>query len=499
MREVERKFKVHAGFEVPDLTGGVVERIEDGGTVTLLATYFDTPDLRLARAGVTLRRRTGGKDEGWHLKLPVEGRVGVREELSQPLTEDQTDVPGRFRDLVRAWVRFTDLHPAAVLETTRTIRTLHDPAGQALAEVVDDLVAVRNGEHVTARFREIEVEDRTGGDEILDAVADRLQSAGAVGGSFAPKAVRALGSSATAPPDPPLPGPVSESATARDLVASYLRRQVHQLLRHDPLLRLDAPDAVHQVRVASRRLRAALHVARPLLAPDSVEELRTELRWLAGEMSEARDAEVMLARLVDRAHALPPELLIGPVVALLQSEIGGGLSVGQVRAATTLDSERYLALLDDLVQVATEPPLLDAADGAAAKVAPKLVRREWRRLEESVEPVRRTDANEAYHRARIAAKRLRYACELVVPVCGKPASRMARLAEEVQELLGEHQDAVVAAAELRRIAVSRRGREVGFSLGLLHAAEQEAATGAKARFAELWPRVAKAENRAWLR
>jgi inorganic triphosphatase YgiF len=197
--ETELKFDVDPGFAVPDL-GGLVQ----GQTVSepqvrhLVANYFDTSDLRLAAAPVTLRRRTGGPDEGWHLKLPV--GAGTRRELQAPLGDDPMAVPPQLAGLVSTWVGDHPLQVVAVLETRRTVRNLIAADGTVLAEVADDLVTGRlpsagrtPAEPVT--WREIEVELVSGGPEILAAARSRLTGAGARLSSSASKLGRLLGTS----------------------------------------------------------------------------------------------------------------------------------------------------------------------------------------------------------------------------------------------------------------------------------------------------------------
>jgi inorganic triphosphatase YgiF len=196
--ETERKFEVPLGFVLPDLTG-----VADGVTVTepevehLAANYYDTADLRLAKAKTTLRRRTGGHDAGWHLKLPVS--AGTRREMQVPLDEGDTSVPSQLTALVAEWVRGEPLQVVAVLETHRTVRRLVGADGADLAEVADDEVTGRvPGRAEPAVWREIEVELVTGGPEILAAAGSRLTEAGARPSSSASKLSRLLGTTASA-------------------------------------------------------------------------------------------------------------------------------------------------------------------------------------------------------------------------------------------------------------------------------------------------------------
>ncbi|MGH8867020.1 MAG: inorganic triphosphatase, partial [Actinomycetes bacterium] len=211
MREVEVKFRVDPDFDLPDLAADGALPALDGrrvaarrqGRFTLRATYYDTEDLRLARAGITLRRRTGGTDEGWHLKLPT-GQEGVREEITWTPATGRTP-PAQLLDLVAARVRQAPVHAVATVVTTRTSVLLSDGNSAVLAEVADDAVRVMDGNRVSARFREVEVEDLGGGTDVLAAVGRVLEAAGAVPGGTDSKLARALGARAQAPADPPPP------------------------------------------------------------------------------------------------------------------------------------------------------------------------------------------------------------------------------------------------------------------------------------------------------
>jgi inorganic triphosphatase YgiF len=204
--EIESKFDVGTDFVVPDLSG-----VADGSGVTqpevrlLAAHYYDTGDLRLIAAKVTLRRRTGGPDAGWHLKLSAD--AGSRRELQAPLGDEDAGVPPQLASLVSGWVRDDPLRVVAVLETRRTVRNLTGADGETLAEVADDLVTGRlpgpgdaPGEPVT--WREVEVELVTGGPEILAAARSRLTAAGARPSRSPSKLARLLGTRAASPAPP---------------------------------------------------------------------------------------------------------------------------------------------------------------------------------------------------------------------------------------------------------------------------------------------------------
>lgn len=503
VREVETKYRVHGLFRLPDLAGaGPVARVEERETLSLTAVYYDTADLRLAREGVTLRRREGGHDAGWHLKLPV-GSVGSgsRDEVRLPLDAGEPgQVPEPLRDLTTAYARRAPLQAVATLETERVPFALLDEQGNEVAELTDDTVSVVDGGRVVVRFRELELEERGAAAGDLDAVAARLSEAGALPGEFTSKAVRALGPMATAPGDIPEPPTPRSSDPAGDLVRSHLATHVTALRQADLGVRRDEPDSVHQMRVAARRLRSGLKVFRPLLDRQWADALRDELAWIASELAGVRDREVLLERLDEATKGLPDEVEPLAPRALIDREVGAALAAAREEALAALRSERYAALLDALVDAVRNPWLTARADVPSADALPPLVRKAWQRLARDAKGLTLDGRDEDWHEARKAAKAVRYASEAVAPALGKDAKRLAKQVERVTELLGDHQDAAVAAATLRDLADGKHvsGR-VGFALGLLHAEQRAAVARNRVAFLELWPDVAHARHRGWLR
>jgi CHAD domain-containing protein len=353
--------------------------------------------------------------------------------------------------------------------------------------------------HVAGRFREIEVEDRGGGIEAIEAVSDVLRAHGAVGGEFVPKVVRALGPQATADPDPPLPAIVSLDDPARCAVRDVLRRNVRNLIAQDVAVRRDRPDAVHQVRVSARRLRSTLKTFGPLLDPEWASSLRNELKWLADALAGARDNEVLLERLTRALDELPAEDIVGPVRARIEREVGDKLTAGGNEVLDTLRSERYIVLLERLVDAAWEPMTSPAAEEPVSKVVPELLTATWKQIAHRARRLSKpTATDEDWHKTRIRSKQLRYAADAVEPMFGKPARGLAKQAEAVQEVLGEHQDAVIAADLLRTMATSRGAGTVAFTLGVLHSRQTDAAESARAEFRRVWKEASRSRHRRWL-
>lgn len=494
--ERELKLVVPPTFRMPELDAivpGVNAAVQEPRF--LEATYFDTADLRLARWGASLRHRAG---EGWTVKL-ASGRTAdvlLREEHSFP-GEDPGAPPVPAVDLVRAFSRTASLVPIAHVGTLRTPTLLLLPDGTPVAEVVDDDVTVRTDGVVSGRFREVEVElDEGCPHDLADAVERRLRSAGAGVAAALAKHLRALGYSAS--PDreivvPELPAKPSAGDVIRRAIASAVER----LILHDAVVRLDTdPEGVHQARVSTRRLRSDLRTFAPLLDPDWVAATRDELRWLGDVLGGARDTDVLLDRLRARVEDLPEAEQPGGAVIL------DALTLSDKEAhAAVLDamrSDRYALVLEELVAAALDPPLTPAADAPAAEVMPALARGPARALRKAVKRAGDDPPDEVLHAIRIRAKRARYAAEAVAPAVGKEATRYAELAAELQGLLGEHQDAVVAGTWLREWAASSASADAAFAAGTIAGLERAEAADLRRGWRKVWRRLNDPKLRRWM-
>lgn len=497
-REVEQKFRVHGLFRIPDLsTLPGVSAVDDLGVVELESAYYDTDDLRLAREGITLRRRVGD-DEGWHLKLPA-GAVGARDELRLPL--DAGDAPPEaLTTLVRVITRTAPLRLVSTLRTTRA-RWLIRAGGDDAGELVDDTVHVVGADGaVAARFRELELEERHGG-PLIATVAAALTEAGAVGGEFVAKVVRALGPNAAAPPEVPVVPAPRPKDPAHDTLVAYLSLHVRALRAADVAFRREPadPEAVHQLRVAARRLRSGLRTFRPLLDRPWAEELRAELSWFARSLGELRESDVLRERLDHHCADLPPDLPAGEVRRLLADLLGGTVADARVRVGELLDDQRYLALHDALVRAVVQPLTRPDAERPARDVLPALVEKSWAKLEAAAAELTDDAPDDVWHAARLTAKRVRYAAEAVAPVLGGDVKAFAKQIEKITEILGEHQDAALAAAKARELANSdRASTDVAFALGVLASNERAHVHAARAEFTAAWPHAHKAKWRRWM-
>ncbi|MCJ0871947.1 CYTH and CHAD domain-containing protein [Streptomyces sp. AP-93] len=469
-----------------------------GGTQELEAVYYDTDDLRLSHTGATLRRRTGGTDAGWHLKLPLTD--DSREEVRAPLSSG--DIPGVLSDLVLSRTRGAALRPVMRILTTRTVHHLLDAGGEILAELSVDAVSadalLTAGARTAWTEREVELAD--GADHaLLDGIEKILRHSGLERSRSPSKMIRALEETTTSLEEPQ---PEAERATAAgvaagsagDHVLAYLRHQTATLRDLDPAARRGLPDAVHQMRTSIRRLRGCLRTYRSVLAREATDPLRRELKWLAGELGVERDHEVLRDRFTAAVRELPGEQVLGPVNARLELWDAREGHEGRRRTLQALSSRRYLRLLDALQHLTEDPPLRAKAAGKPEKVMVKALRKDYGRLARRMGPALDLapgpERGAAIHNARKTAKRLRYAAEAARPALGKPAERLSKRTKAVQRLAGAHHDSVVAGDELRSLAVSAHAAgEPGFTWGLLAGQERAAAADCEHRLPETWARV----------
>lgn len=474
VRETERKYDLDEDTALPpwlDPAGA------DGSEEILLeALYFDTAD------GVTLRRRRGGPDSGWHLKLPV--AADRRDEVRVGFTRGEArrrnpEPPGELVQLVRGVTRGAPLVPVAELTTLRRQRRLTDDAGRGLATVVDDHVTARSVGATTGAvsWREVEVElDEAGDPPLLDRVERHLRGAGVRRSAAPSKLARALGDRCP-PARRPEPG---RSATLGAVLLHYVAAQAAAIRAGDPAVRRELPDAVHRMRVATRRMRSALQAYGSLLDGDAARRLTDELKWLAAVLGSARDLEVLEARILAAVAALPDELVLGPVAAQVTRHFAGRRADARVEILATLDGERYLTLLTAIDRLLDAPPLTPAAERRARKRLGALLERSARRVASPLRAAERrgpgAERDLRLHDARKAAKRLRYAAEAAAPVLGEPARGLVAQARQAQELLGERQDAIVALPVLRELgaAAAPEGGN-GFTFGVLHQRERAVA------------------------
>ena len=495
--EVERTFSADASTELPTLLGDAVATVHEGPPVALSATYFDTPDLRLLSAGITLRRREGGDDEGWHVKVAV---GSSRLELRRRLTKSRVP-PTSVRRLVRGVVRDGTLVPVAQVDNRRQRLHLLAADGRVLAELARDEVSARRlDDDAEQTWHELELELVDGDTDLLEHVTAVLAAHDIVVSPSQSKLRQALGDRV-----PRESLPLTGESTAGDVVAAYLTEQIGELLRQDVILRAARHGAVHQMRIAARRLRSAVATYRKLFDDDQARQVEDRLRWLGRELSALRDLQVIETLL---EQALDDDE--SPMASRAARRVTRRLMTARRRAAESevnafLDSDDYLAVLDGVAGFVAEPILGERARQPAGKELRRQVRKAHRRVVRrwaaagSADPEER---NEALHAARKASKRLRYACEVAEPALGKRARRLRRRAKTMASVLGERQDAIVVQQTVQQLlpdaAVGRSATGVAFALGRVHARMDGRIERLDASAAEAARKVQSGKAARWL-
>jgi CHAD domain-containing protein len=469
--EVERKYEVPVDFTLPDLTGvaGVAD-LADAPEHLLDATYFDTPGLALIRHRMTLRSRTGGHDSGWHLKVPA-GGADARTELREP---PAPHIPESLVSRVGGVSGGEPLGPVVRIRTRRVERPLRSAGGAVLALLADDDVTSQTltGPPLVQHWRELELELVDGGRAVLDEVGAVLCAAGARPARTASKLAHALG----------------DRYPSGGVLDTYLDAQRRAIRRTEPGVRAGDPEAVHDMRVAVRRLRSTLRTFRPVLDRERTEPVRAELRWLAGLLGPVRDGDVLARRLAAALAAEPAELTVGPVAARIQERLAASTARARQELTAVLDGERYAALVAALDGIRPDSPAPDRLRALARKA----LRRADRRLAGA-------GSDAALHEARKAYKRARYAVEVLEPLAGTQARRLAKRLTALQDVLGANQDAIVAEDLLRDYGMlAYLDGENAFSYGLLHARQRAAAQRHLAELPRARRRAGKRRLRDWL-
>ncbi|HEX6680913.1 MAG TPA: CHAD domain-containing protein [Gaiellaceae bacterium] len=399
------------------------------------STYHDTPDRRLARSGVALRRRLEDGASTWEVELPeAPGQVA----LAAP--GGPGGPPPLISDLLHAIVREHELVEVLTVQTRRE-------GPQDEVSLLEDNVV----------FDEFVREGREGdpGLDVLDA-----------------------------PPAKTL----TKKASSRERIEARLREQYEQMLAHDPGSRLgEEPEAVHKFRVAIRRLRSVLRSARPMVDRIWADQLRAELDWLAQALGSVRDLDVLLRHLDGEAANLTGDR---EAAELLLSKLRSKRAAAHAALVETLSSDRYATLLARVEEAAAEPRWI----GDEVSVE-ELARQDFNRFARAAAKLGKTSSSESLHRARIRAKRARYAAEVAEPLVGKPARRFVSRARTFQDLAGEHQDAVVAEQTLRELV--RSEPQLTFVAGRLVERQRGRSEEARSDLRKALKKLRRAGKQAW--
>ncbi len=469
--ETERKYDVPDVFALPSLSGvpGVVT-VDSAATHELDATYFDTDDLSLARNRRTLRRRTGGDDAGWHLKTP--GAGVSRTEHRLPLAGD--DVPAELAGHVRAIIRRRPLHPVAHLHTHRIETPLRDADGRILALIAQDQVTAQAGDDPEQRWQEIEVELVDGDLALLDLLEELLLRAGVRPAAGSSKVGRVLAGRLQ-------PGKTRKlRANKINPVLRYAREQRDAITEYDPGVRSGDPEAVHRMRVGTRRLRSTLKTFKRSFGADAA-ELGDELKWLAALLGEVRDGQVLAGKLLVHAGGSMFAGAAGRIRGHLDTQVARGQAALEVQ----LNGERYLTLLERLDRIVDESTRVESDP---LKVARKALAKADNLLDTALAGGVQVEL----HEARKAYKRGRYAVEVFEPVTGRPARELVSALTELQDVLGAHQDSVVARELLHELGPD------SFEFGVLWARQEQVGRDTYAQLPAVVQSSRKKKLRKWL-
>lgn len=472
-------FRGAAGAGAPRLAGlPGVHRDEPGPTEVREVERYDTDDRRLAAAGITLALHRGDGPPQWRLALPDGDHD---EHLRVPLAADAPDpapVPAEIEELTRGAARDRVVRPVGRARTTRSVTRLVADGDAVVADVVHDHVTLatlgRSTELVS--WTEAALHPHEGASaELLAELAVRFADDGLE--PAAPGIESAL--DRLLRPSGARRRRAGKKGSSGAALMEYLGAQAERLAAEDLRVRRDEPDAVHQLRVASRRMRSALQAFRPLLDVERTEPVVEALRELGRALAPARDAEVLRERILTGLADLPPELRLGHAEAFTTRHFARVEAEARAAVLTELDGPRYTALRGAIDALLDEPPLAKTA--RSRRGLDDGVKRARRRLRKAVEVAVEPGPEQetAVHAARKAGKRLRYATE----VAGTKDKRLKRL----QTALGEHQDAVVARDALRELgAAAHASGENGFSFGVLLGRDVERALRIEQELPALW-------------
>lgn len=428
--ERELKLEPPDGFELPPLEGeGLEARL-------FTSTYYDTPARSLARAGITLRRRLENGVSRWQLKLPRgENTRSEIEALGGPAPPDE------LLALLKLHRAYGEVEPVATLRTSRVGVRVGDDE-HAIADVTLDVVDILDDSTATGRFSELEIELLDGDERDLRKLGRALRRAGARSSDGQAKVMRVLQLDKERVP--------KRGAAAVERTSYMLGKQLRALETYDPGVRMDDdPEDLHKFRVATRRARAIIRATRPVFGAD-LEPLADELKWLAGVLGPVRDLDVLRKHLSDEIADLDQDSRLGkPLLDGLARE----RRARRKQLTAALDSERYLALVEVF-----GTSLERLSPGNPDVRLRKLAAVEYRKLHAAAEHLSPDLTDEQIHALRIRAKRARYAAELAG---GRRLVAYIDALKCVQDVIGDHQDAVVAEQRIRSVAVGESGLVAG--------------------------------------
>jgi CHAD domain-containing protein len=486
--EREVKLSIPQDVDLPDLNGAIVGlRVSDHLHRELDATYYDTSDFRLTRAGLSLRRRSGESagPATWTLKIAAPGDGSAIRRRYEIKVDNASDaVPDTLERMILTVTRGAPTVPVARVTTSRDVITLK-VGDQSVAELSDDTVDIIEDGREAGRYREIEVElSPETGDDAVHALVATLRQVGAGDPVADSKLARAAGSVAALPPDPAVPA-VDRHSDVGPVLQAILGAEVRTLQRLLPLVHVEASvEVIHDARVATRRLRSHLRTFGDLFEPARREDLRVDLKWLGTQLGAVRDLDVFMASLESNRGALE-ETDRSPMDRLVrQYQIERDTRVGELRAA--LGSRRATALAESSVAFVSELPLVCDPAGHAKPPIVAATRRVLRKLSRLARHLDDDSPMGDLHRLRIRAKRARYATEAAGHVA--KTGELARRIGELQDVLGDLHDTATVEARLRETAQQNAPAEA-FVAGFIVSCTREHADRLRSRWQRQWRQV----------
>jgi inorganic triphosphatase YgiF len=427
----------------------------------LHSVYVDTEDLDLARRGVALRlrRHRGAWEATAKWSGSVDGAVHRRPELTLELAKPP-DLPfflpdGPLSLYLNALVLGRPLHPILVCDTLRRLLNVFPVAAaessQPVAEIALDRVKItapnEKGEQPIDTYREVEIEQREGSAEDVVALTEQLRAKFDLSPSDTSKFAYGMHrlydeSILRLSPPPALTGNDSVAVALRRVIAAQLER----LRENDPGTRLGRdPEALHDMRVAIRRMRAALRAFKGGAAARVRTHLRSELRWLGRILGAVRDLDVQLENLHRHGSALPATYRDG--LEPFRRHLEDVRADRRANLLSALDSTRYIRLIVRLETFASSKPGRLPPDAAQplGKYGATLLKKAFKHLRNAGKEASPAVAPEKLHNLRLRAKRARYLLEFLADITGKPGRRLSKRLIRVQDLLGVINDSVVAA------------------------------------------------------
>ena len=465
------RFEAVDPFELPPLHGRALPRR------VFTETYYDTAGGRLGHAGFVLRRRIENGKGLWRLSVVCDGITTLDVEAPG----GPAGPPEELGELVSAASAGFELTPVLRARTHATGLRVKK-GSRSLAKVSVAAIALLDGQRATRSFSELELEQLAADRKELA----RLEAALLKAGAEKMDGTGPLDQALAGEPQPELPLPSAELEQLR----RYLRHQYARMLAHDPGVRVGSePEDLHQLRVATRRLRSVLKTSAPILDRAWVDEIRGELAWLGGEVGPARDLDVLIPYLRQEAGSLDPadRKALVPLFKKLQ------LQHASARRAVlrALRSERYLALLASIEAAAAGPP-----PGGTGSLRTE-VENEFKKLRKAMSAVDADPTDEAIHQARINGKRARYATELLEDELGKPGAKLLAAAKDFQDAAGEHHDSVVAEARIRALLRGVRAQRAALAAGMLISRQRDRRRAAAEALQKTWRRYNQAAGKVW--